>query len=304
MNQKNALIAVAILVVAIAAAGLTYFYQSWSEPTDNNSFSEAQVLDRLAEEWSQLEQGPLKHEAEGGHWFLNEVQFISSSTVIAWYEDGLNDEFAVLTYHDNAFDVRITFRDRSNLDSIRSTYGTVGYPPSIYSYDNDLGRFTAITQSSVFDGSGSTPPPPTADGTVSRVKLAFLNPDGTLPNEVKEGDISGCDHVVLREREIEPTQAPLTAALNLLLAEEGGWSESNKVYNYIGQGDLRLSSVTITDGTARIYLLGTPPTLGGVCDDPRLFVQVAQTARQFPTVQRVELFVNGRRNTGTSNEQG
>jgi len=139
------------------------------------------------------------------------------------------------------------------------------------------------------------------------IKVALLNTDGTLPNQTKPGDISGCDHVILVERTVNASPATLRSALNLLLAP-GEWQDQQlawgKLYNYANRGTLAVDSVSIVNGIAKIYLKGTPPPLGGVCDDPRLFVQVAQTARQFSTVQKVQLFVNGIENTGPGDGQG
>jgi hypothetical protein len=286
-----------LLIVALAAGGaFAYYYANYRGINNVRPCPAApcqipnmeQILGSLKETWPQLEQGPLKHEAESGHWFLNEVQFINEDTLIAWYEDGLNDEFAVLVHDNGNFTVATTFTGYDALLEARSTYGSPlrVYKHTIFSYDNNTGLFNKIATSSVFG-------PGISEDLTMTVKIALLNPDQTLKNQITPGDISGCDHVRLEDVVIERTPAPLTAALNALLAKEGGWSWDDKLYNYIGLGNLQLESVDIVDGVARIYLTGTLPPLGGVCDEPRMLIQITQTAKQFPTVQGVELYVNG-----------
>jgi len=152
------------------------------------------------------------------------------------------------------------------------------------------------------------PSPAPASRMEMEIKVAFLNPDGELPNEAKPGDLTGCDHVVFSTYAIVPTTTPLAAALNLLLGNKeiypGEQSQPYHVYNYVAKGNLKLAAAIVKDGVATISLTGTPPPLGGVCDDPRLLIQVTQTARQFPTVQKVKLLVNGVENTGSGNEKG
>jgi hypothetical protein len=109
----------------------------------------------------------------------------------------------------------------------------------------------------------------------------------------------------LQDRTVEKTQTPLTVAIRTLLADKTNPTPGQgSLYNYVANGTLKVDSVSIVNGTAKIYLIGKAPALNGVCDDPRLFVQVAQTARQFPTVLKVQLFVNGIENTGSGNGQG
>ncbi|MFW6135432.1 MAG: GerMN domain-containing protein [Chloroflexota bacterium] len=109
----------------------------------------------------------------------------------------------------------------------------------------------------------------------------------------ESGDEIGCDDSLLPvEVEIEPTQAPLTAALNRLLTIEGREYGEVELYNALYQSDLVLDSVTIDDGEAVIRLSGTL-TLGGVCDEPRVRAQLRATALQYRTVDRVSIFIDG-----------
>jgi LysM repeat protein len=103
----------------------------------------------------------------------------------------------------------------------------------------------------------------------------------------------GCaDSIIPWEVEIEPTVAPLTAALEYLLSLDDPTFEGTSLYNALAASDLEVESINIVDGTAIIELTGTVVS-GGVCDDPRIEAQLSNTARQFATVDDVEITVNG-----------
>ena len=57
--------------------------------------------------------------------------------------------------------------------------------------------------------------------------------------------------------------------------------------------NLRLQSVSIQQQTATIRISGEV-FVAGICDEPRIIGQIEETARQFPTVKRVNVFI-GRR---------
>ena len=57
---------------------------------------------------------------------------------------------------------------------------------------------------------------------------------------------------------------------------------------------MKLKSVSITNGTAIIHLTGEGPSVAGICDEPRIKGQIIETAKQFPTVKRVKVFINGK----------
>jgi spore germination protein GerM len=58
------------------------------------------------------------------------------------------------------------------------------------------------------------------------------------------------------------------------------------------QSDIQLESATVENGLATINLSGDLE-LGGACDNPRVEAQIEQTALQFPTVDEVDIFLNG-----------
>lgn len=108
------------------------------------------------------------------------------------------------------------------------------------------------------------------------------------------GGSVGCgDQVVAVQRDVPKTAAPLTAALNLLLAQKSRYYGESGLYNALYQSNLSIASITRV-GTAWTIRLTGALTLGGVCDSPRVKAQLEQTALQFSTVKRVAYFINGK----------
>jgi hypothetical protein len=108
----------------------------------------------------------------------------------------------------------------------------------------------------------------------------------------KSGRKIGCDDsLVPVTRTVRADAAPLRAAVGELLSVpheyEGGLG------NYWFGENLRVSGVTLGGGTATIRITGRL-FVAGVCDEPRIEEQIRETARQFPGVRRVKVFVNGR----------
>lgn len=102
----------------------------------------------------------------------------------------------------------------------------------------------------------------------------------------------GCDDsLVPVTRTVAAGVAPLKAAVGELLSVpheyEGGLG------NYWFGENLKVSGVTLGGGTATIRITGRL-YVAGVCDEPRIEEQIKATARQFPGVRRVRVFVNGR----------
>jgi hypothetical protein len=140
-----------------------------------------------------------------------------------------------------------------------------------------------------FDVTPAVTPTPTRGSLFTRTNIYLI----AIGDAGQSGEEIGCDDsVVPVEVEIEPTVAPLTAALNKLLSIEDQEYGQSGLYNALYQSDLTLDDVRIVEGEAVIELSGTL-TLGGVCDEPRVRAQLEQTALQYLTVDRVSVFVNG-----------
>lgn len=103
----------------------------------------------------------------------------------------------------------------------------------------------------------------------------------------------GCgDSVVPVEVEIEPTIAPLTAALETLLNIDERFYGQSGLYNALYRSNLAVDRIDIMNGVASIYLVGQLQ-VGGVCDEPRVRAQIEETALQYYTVDEVQIYVNG-----------
>jgi hypothetical protein len=119
-----------------------------------------------------------------------------------------------------------------------------------------------------------------------KVYLVAVGDDG------RRGRKIGCDDsLVPVTRTVNADGSPLRAALSELLSVpheyEGGLG------NYWFGENLRVSGAAISGGTATIRITGRL-YVAGVCDEPRIEEQIRETARQFPGVRRVKVFVNGR----------
>lgn len=107
----------------------------------------------------------------------------------------------------------------------------------------------------------------------------------------KTGEKFGCeDSLVPVTRTIKATREPLKAAIKELLAIP--FEYNDKLSNHWGERGIKVKSVSIKKGTATINLIGSP-AVAGICDEPRIMLQIVKTATQFPTVKAVKVFVDG-----------
>jgi sporulation and spore germination protein len=114
-----------------------------------------------------------------------------------------------------------------------------------------------------------------------------------LDDKGKRGRRIGCDDsLVPVKRNVAATGAPLKTAVEELLSIPREY-EGN-LGNYWAGEDLRVQSAVISRGVATIRIRGTLP-VAGVCDEPRIEEQIKATARQFPSVRSVRVFLNGQR---------
>lgn len=136
----------------------------------------------------------------------------------------------------------------------------------------------------------NAPDPVSRSGKTTQIKV-YLIAGG---DNGKNGKKIGCDDsLVAVTRTIQPTAAPLRAALDELLSmpeefDNGG----QKLGNYWKGSDLKVKNVSLARGTATIQITGRL-LVAGICDEPRITEQIEATAKQFPNVKRVRVFVNG-----------
>ena len=118
-----------------------------------------------------------------------------------------------------------------------------------------------------------------------KIYLVAVGDDG------KTGKKIGCgDSLVAITRNIKKTAAPLTAAIRELLQTPPHPDGSPNLENFWKGRNLKVRSVSIVNRTATIRLSGSV-SVAGVCDEPRIESQIDATARQFPTVKRVKVFI-------------
>jgi hypothetical protein len=104
----------------------------------------------------------------------------------------------------------------------------------------------------------------------------------------------GCeDSLVPVTRSIRKTASPLKAALEELLSTPPETGANPKLQNFWKGRNLRVKSVSIRSSTATIHMSGEV-FVAGICDEPRIESQIEETARQFPTVKRVKVFIGKR----------
>ena len=101
----------------------------------------------------------------------------------------------------------------------------------------------------------------------------------------------GCEDSLVAVTSLVPkTAAPLRAALEELLYI----SPPSGLQTFWKGRDLRLQSVSIQKQIATIHISGEV-FVAGICDEPRIIGQIEETARQFSTVKRVNVFIGRRR---------
>jgi hypothetical protein len=121
----------------------------------------------------------------------------------------------------------------------------------------------------------------------SKATLVFLDANA---DDAGQGDY-GCDGIVAVEVPVPPSGAPLTAAFTALFAE--ATTTDLVPGNFVAGQDLAFDHAAVEGTTAKIYLTGSP-SYAGVCDDPRLTVQVRETAlANAPAIETVEIYLNG-----------
>lgn len=122
-----------------------------------------------------------------------------------------------------------------------------------------------------------------------KVYLVAVNDNGKLGQKI------GCDDsLVPVTRKIKATTSPLKAALVELLSIPPETGDHPKLQNFWKGSNLKVRSVSISKSTATIHISGEV-FVAGVCDEPRIESQIEETARQFPNVKKVRVFIGKRR---------
>jgi hypothetical protein len=124
-----------------------------------------------------------------------------------------------------------------------------------------------------------------SQGAEIKVYLIALGDNG------KSGKKVGCDDsLVPVTRTLGNSAAPLKGALQELLSMPPEAARQPKLENFWKGRNLRLTSVSVRNHLATIHISGQI-FVAGICDEPRITGQIEATARQFPNVRRVKVFI-------------
>lgn len=169
----------------------------------------------------------------------------------------------------------------SNNRAITASYNVSD--PNNQGYERMVRTMLDSLQLTAIDGGDEA-----GSGVVNEIQLALLDTD-LQNNEEPE---QGCDRVAMVTRDIEPTQAPLTTALESLFSLER--TNVQGFHNFIAKTSDTLSfdHARVQNGVAHVYLNGELSGVAGVCDNPRARIQIESTALQFPSVESVQIYVN------------
>ncbi len=102
------------------------------------------------------------------------------------------------------------------------------------------------------------------------------------------GETIGCNDRVAPVTVLIDTTPTLAIAFEALILDPRA---APGLHNALANSNLTLDSAVIENGTATVKLSGQL-SLGGVCDHPRVEAQLKETALQFPSVEKVEIFIN------------
>jgi hypothetical protein len=147
-----------------------------------------------------------------------------------------------------------------------------------------------LTDNNHFDEATQKCVTSTAAVETMQVKIALLDTTGN-----GSGKQVACDTLAMENRTVPKSTGVLTEAMKALFAEPATPSQPDPKYNFIARTNstLKFDHATIENGTANIYLTGSLSGLAGTCDDPRASFQIKETALQFSTVKKVQLYLNG-----------
>jgi LysM repeat protein len=170
----------------------------------------------------------------------------------------------------------IAYQFHTTVAALMKANPVIGIPNRIYPGQ--------VIKLSVMPEPPTPPTPPGPPGFTSvQIPLIAMSTNGPV----------GCgDTVVMVTHNIAATIAPLTAAVEQLLSIHTKFYGQSGLYDPVYNTNLAVQSVTINKGLATIKLTGTL-NLGGECDNPRVAAQFDALGRQFSSVQKVQVFVNG-----------
>jgi|GEM_PF-1354995 hypothetical protein len=160
-----------------------------------------------------------------------------------------------------------------------------GYSGDIFDEMSEDGSLSADTTTSATEVVENQKP-----FMASEVNIALLASPDLF--DYSNNNREACDVVVMVPQTIAPTSQVLNAAIAILFTDtfDYGFPPANFIAT---QKNLAFQGATIENSVARVFLTGTVGPIVGVCDVPRIETQIEETALQFATVNRVEIYLNG-----------
>jgi hypothetical protein len=128
--------------------------------------------------------------------------------------------------------------------------------------------------------------PPAQGGEMTTIMVPLINSDST-------GDFGpfGCaEYLSFVPRQVPQTLAVLNATYKWLFDNN---YQTSQYHNLVPgmQPNLNFQSVEIVNGVAKVYLTGF--VMGNHCADATFAAQIEQAALQYPSVNNIEVYVNG-----------
>jgi hypothetical protein len=134
------------------------------------------------------------------------------------------------------------------------------------------------------------PPVEPPSGEINRVRVFMV----AVGDHGQAGPGIGCgDSMIAIDREIAPTNTPLTAAISELLSIKEPTYAGTGLQNALYASNLKVDGVSIEPGGAAIIYLSGTVSLAGECEAPRFEAQIVYTAKQFESVSAVAVYING-----------
>lgn len=286
-----------IIIPIILAVAIIVFLSLIRWNTDGPVLNNKVVINDLIKDWPTLEKTISPRPVLGAtSWSApNYIQFLDNNNLLIEFEDG-HIALAGLLNVSSTSSQTINFKFEKII--------TESFPFTAVQYQDILKPFNlqsspqTYTKSIFRDGKiidfsdwTAVPENPFVKTEWQKIKIAVLDPEGNTT-----GKSVGCDHLVFIDRNIPKTDQILNATLKNLFALDSekvdGW------FNIVARVNktLKFDHATIENSIAKIYLTGSFPTgyLHGVCDDPRLQIQIEETALQFSSVKSVETYLNGK----------
>jgi hypothetical protein len=288
---------VVIPAIVLAIIIILFIVVARINTTKTPTLDKKVVINELIKNWPTLEKTISARPVLGSPAWLvpNYIQFLNNNTLLIEFEDGHIALAGLVNMSSNSSQTT-NFKFEKII--------TESFPFTAIQYQNILQPFNiqntppTYTKNIFRDGKiidfpdwTAVPENPFVKTEWQKIKIAVLDPEGNTT-----GKSVGCDRLVLIDRNIPKTDQILNATLKDLFGLDSekvdGW------FNIVARVNqtLKFDRATIENNVAKIYLTGSFPTgyLHGECDNPRLQIQIEETALQFSSVKFVETYLNGK----------